>query len=63
MSISDKYLGFLHVSREYGIYFRENATNYLNECIVFDIKLGDKICSVVVLYRSPSQSSDKFESF
>ena len=37
--------------------------NYLNECIVFDIKLGDKICGSVVLYRSPSQSSDKFESF
>ena len=37
--------------------------NYLNECIVFDIKLGDKICSFVVLYRSPSQSSNEFESF
>ena len=37
--------------------------NYLNECIVFEIKLGDKICSFIVLYRSPSQSSDEFESF
>ena len=37
--------------------------NYLNECIVFDIKLGDKICSLVVLYRSPSQSPNKFEYF
>ena len=37
--------------------------NYLNECIVFDIKLGDKICSFVVLCRSPTQSSDEFESF
>ena len=37
--------------------------NYLNECIVLDIKLGDKICSFVVLYRSPSQSSDEFECF
>ena len=26
MSISDKYLGFLHVPLEYGIYFRESAT-------------------------------------
>ena len=26
MSISDKYLGFLHLSREYGIYFQESAT-------------------------------------
>ena len=37
--------------------------NYLNECIVFDIKLGYKIGSFLVLYRSPSQSSDEFESF
>ena len=37
--------------------------NYLNECIVFYIKLGDKIFSFVVLYRSLSQSSDEFESF
>ena len=37
--------------------------NFLNKCIVFDIKLGDKTCSFAVLYRSPSQSSDEFESF
>ena len=37
--------------------------NYLNECIVFDIKVGCTICSFVVLYRSPTQSSDEFESF
>ena len=37
--------------------------NYLNECIVFNIKLGNKIYNFAVLYRSPSQSSDEFESF
>ena len=31
--------------------------------MIFDIKLGDKLCSLVVLYRSPSQLSDEFESF
>ena len=36
--------------------------NHLNECIVFDIKLGDKIFSFVVFYRSPSQT-DELESF
>ena len=35
--------------------------NYLNECIVFDI--GDKICSFVVLCRSPSQASDNLNLF
>ena len=29
--------------------------NYLNKFSVFDIKLGDKICSFIVLYRSSSQ--------
>ena len=42
---------------------RVNNINYLNKCIVFDIKLGNTICSFIVLYRSPSQSSDEFESF
>ena len=51
------------------IYFRNYLPlrviniNYLNECIVFDIKVGNKICSFVVLYRSLSKSSDEFESF
>ena len=39
------------------------ASNYLNECIIFDIKLDNKLCSFVVLYRFSSQSSDEFESF
>ena len=37
--------------------------NCLKECIVFDIKLGDKICNFIVLDRSISQSTDKLESF
>ena len=35
---------------------------YLNECITL-IKLGDKICKFVSLYRSPKQSEDDFENF
>ena len=37
--------------------------HYLNECITFEIKLGDKICNFVSLYRSPNQSKDDFENF
>ena len=37
--------------------------SYLNECITFVIKLGDKICNFVSLYRSPNQSEDDFENF
>ena len=36
---------------------------FLNECINFELRIGDKTCNFVVLYRSPSQSQDVFESF
>ena len=35
----------------------------LKECITFVVKLGDKICNFVSLYRSPSQSEGDFENF
>ena len=36
---------------------------YLNECINFELKIGDKLCTFAALYRSPSQSQDNFETF
>ena len=36
---------------------------YLNECINFELKIGDKLCTFFNLYRSPSQSQDIFETF
>ena len=51
------------------IYYRNllplKLTNihYLNECITFEIKYGDKICNFVSLYRSPNQPEDDFENF
>ena len=35
---------------------------YVNECINFELKVGDTLCTLVVLYRSPSQSQKKFET-
>ena len=35
----------------------------LQECINFEIKIADKICNFISLYRSRSQSKDEFESF
>ena len=35
----------------------------LQECINFEIKIADKICNFISLYRSPSQSKYEFESF
>ena len=37
--------------------------NYLQECICFDLKIGSKLCTIVSLYRSPSQSADEFDNF
>ena len=35
----------------------------LQECITFQIKIGRKCCKFICIYRSPSQTNDKFESF
>ena len=51
------------------IYFKNSVPlkvldiQLLQECINFEIKITDKICNFIYLYRSPSQSKDKFESF
>ena len=51
------------------LYYRNNlplrVTNigYLDECLTLELKVGDKMCNFVVLYRSPSQSQDEFETF
>ena len=35
---------------------------YLQECMNFEMKIGDKLCNFVALCRSPSQSQDEFEN-
>ena len=37
--------------------------SYLQECINIEVKVGDKACNFVSLYRSPSQNKDEFENF
>ena len=36
---------------------------YLQECINFEMKIGDELCNFVALNRSPSQFQDEFEKF
>ena len=51
------------------IYYKESLPikilniSYLQECICFDLKIGSKFCTIVSLYRSPSQSADEFDKF
>ena len=37
--------------------------SYLQKCINFEAKIGDKSCKFVCHYRSPSQPKDEFENF
>ena len=39
------------------------SISYLKEFLNFELKVGDKSYNFVVLYRSPSQSQDDFETF
>ena len=51
------------------IYFKSYLTlrniniNHLNECVRFELMVGDKPCNFIALYRYPSQSQDQFKSF
>ena len=51
------------------IYFRKSLPlgildiHFLHECINFEMRIGDKVCNFISLYRSPNQSLDEFETF
>ena len=50
------------------IYYKESLpikilnSNYLQECISFNVKTGSKRYTIVSFYRSPSQSANEFEN-
>ena len=37
--------------------------HYLQECINFELKIGDKLCNLIPLYKCQSQTQDEFEQF
>ena len=39
------------------------STNFLQECINFEVSIGNKKCRFIHLYRTPSQSQDEFHDF
>ena len=39
------------------------SIHYLQECINFELKIGNKLCNFIFLHRSLSQSQDEFEKF
>ena len=42
---------------------KNQKQSLLQECINFEIKIKDKLCNFISLYRSPNQSQDGFELF
>ena len=46
-----------------GLHKNKNCAFPLKECINFELKIGDKSCNFIALYRSLSQSQDNFETF
>ena len=51
------------------IYYKESAPikmfniSYVQYCICFDLKIENKHCAIVSLYRLTSQSTDELENF
>ena len=51
------------------VYFKESLpvsrlpNPYLKECLIFEVSFSNKRGYVVSMYRSPSQTSDDFNSF
>ena len=39
------------------------STNFLQECINFEVSIGNKTCWFIHIYRTPSQSQDEFHDF
>ena len=37
--------------------------NYLQQCIIFDLSIKNKLCIIAQFYRSPSQSQSEFTNF
>ena len=51
------------------VYYKESLPvrlrniSYLQECICFNFMISNKLCNILLLYRSPSQNRDEFENF
>ena len=60
---SNKKRGGVCIFYKNSLPLRVLSIHYLQECINFELKIGDKLCNFISLYRSLSQSPDEFENF
>ena len=59
---SNKKRGCVYVYYKSYLSLRIIDINFSNECVRFELMVGDNLCNFITLYRSPSQSQDQFES-
>ena len=52
----------VYVNYENTLPFKLINIKYLQECIIFEVRIGRKCCKFICLFRSPSQTNDEFES-
>ena len=51
------------------LYYKNNLPlrviniGYLIECLTLELKIGDKTCNFIVVYRPTSQTQDEIETF
>ena len=69
MIIIYKFQFIININNQAFVYYnislpiKDKNIHYLQECINFEIKIKDKQCNFITLYRLPNQSQDDFESF
>ena len=61
-SSNNKRRGIFMYSKHF-LLLRSLDIQYLQECINFDMRIGDKVCNFIFLYISPIQTLDDFETF
>ena len=59
---SDNKRGGICIYYKHFLPLRLLNVQYLQECINFEMKFGDKVCKFISLYRSPSQTLHNFEN-
>ena len=60
-SSSNSKRGSAYIYNKNFLHLRVLDIQHLHEYINIEPKIGDKLCYIIALYRSPSQSLDKFE--
>ena len=60
---SDVKRGGVCMSYKFMLPLKVLSTNFLQECINFDVSIENKICQFIHLYRTPSQSQDELHDF